>query len=115
MDIEDKQNNPVSINIIALFGDANFLGSRTGNYFEFYINRRSLLSTCNTTKAEVDHISLTGKWKAPGGNDSTYYNLTEANYKDASGNNIGDFHRGFCIDGDAPPFGTSGSNSATHT
>ena len=57
--------------------------------------------------SEVDHISLTGKWKAPGGNDSTYYNLTEANYKDASGNNIGDFHRGFCIEGDAPPFGTS--------
>lgn len=104
-----NKTTPYQSTSLHFFGDANFWDPGQGTILNFTLTGGSAFNLQYNKGSEVDHISLTGKWKAPGGNDSTYYNLTEANYKDASGNNIGDFHRGFCIDGDAPPFGTSGS------
>lgn len=92
------------------YGDASFWDVGKGSTLNFTLNSGSAFNLQYNKGSEIDHINLIGKWKSPSGSDSTYYNTTEINYKDISGKNIPDFYRGFCIDGDTPPNGsTSGS------
>lgn len=80
------------------YGDASYWNNGNGTTFQYTGKQTPALNLQLNKGSELDHFVLMGLFRSPVGKDSVYFNTTEANYKDISGNNLNDYYTGIAID-----------------
>lgn len=93
---------------IHIFGESSFWDSGTGTTLEYTGTSGFALGLQLNKGSEINNLILKGQFKAPAGNDSTYYNIPFDKYKDANGI-CDDLYAGIVIDYD----GTKNSGGST--
>lgn len=111
LNIESIYNNQYAFCSLRFGGESSFWSTGNGTNLYYNATSGSALNLQLNKGSEVDHINLNGWWRSPGGSDSAYFNLSEANYKDVSGKNVSDYLSGISIDGKPPIDGVTRSGS----
>lgn len=94
-------------------GDASYWDNGSGTTFQ-YTGTQSPAFDVQLNKGSVfENFVVKGLWQSPGGSDSAYFNLSEANYKDVSAYNLPDYYTGFAIDNNYDGRSISGSTGIT--
>jgi hypothetical protein len=92
-------------------GDASYWDNGQGTTFQYTGTTGPAINFQLNKGSIMNNVAFWGLRKSPGGVDSVYYNLTEANYKDLSGFNLSDSYTGVAIDDYPPINGTTRSGS----
>ena len=79
-------------------GDAVYWNNGQGTHFNYTGTVSPAFIIQYQKGSKFKNFVLTGLYKCPGGVDSIYYNLTQEQYTDQSGNNLSDYYTGFGID-----------------
>lgn len=98
LDISNKINGRYQQCQITLTGDASYWDRGNGTTFQYTGATEPAMNFQLNKGSKFRNIAVRGLFKCPGGVDSIYYNLTEANYKDQSGLNLPDTYTGVAID-----------------
>ena len=116
-----KHSKPLEIKVIAnnayqqcslhFYGDASYWDNGQGTAFQYTSASGCGFNMQLNKGSEIDHLQFFGLFKSPVTADSIYYNTTEADFRDVSGNNCDDSYIGVAIDWRPPIDSTTRSGS----
>ncbi len=82
-----------------LIGDASYWDNgKAGTTLQYNGKAGQAFNIQLNKGTEIEHLIFKGLWKSPSGNDTAYFNIKEADYKDVSGSNLTDNYSGITID-----------------
>lgn len=94
-------------------GDASYWDNGSGTTFQ-YTGTKSPAFDVQLNKGSVfENFVVKGLWQSPGGSDSSFFNLSEVNFKDVSQYKLPDYYTGFAIDNNYDGHSISGSTGIT--
>ena len=111
IEIQSIANNAFQFCSLHFYGDASYWDEGTGTTFQFTGVTSPGFNMQLNKGTEIDHIMFFCLWKSPNTPDTVYYNTSEANYKDVSGNNLPDGYAGVTVDWHMPLDGKTRSGS----
>ncbi|HMO33926.1 MAG TPA: hypothetical protein PKE63_12330 [Lacibacter sp.] len=84
---------------IRIFGESSFWDSGSGTHLVYTATDGHALGLQLNKGSEIDHLTITGQFRAPGGSDSAYYNIPFDRFNDVNGK-CGPLYAGLVIDYD---------------